>query len=602
MLKFPYGLSDFYRIITKNYFYIDRTHHIQLIEDFGEQLLFLRPRRFGKSLLLSMLENYYDVAKAAEFEKLFGHLAIGQNPTPMHNQYFVMKWNFSLVKAQGAISVIEKALYDHINNAIFRFMTRYDNWLQHKIQIDPLDAISSFESLLTVVEQSGFPLYLLIDEYDNFANELIIGHHKENPSRYETLLFGEGIVKTLFKTVKSAAEGDGLERVFITGVAPVVLSDLSSGYYVAEKIYFELEFNDLCGFTALEIQQTLEILVAECALPTAKISEALTLMQTFYDGYCFNPFSTQFIYNPTLALYFFKIFQRHCQYPRQMLDDNLAMDSEKLSYIASLPGGESIIIQALQKKPPLTLPQLANRFGVKDMLKAIKDERFMISLLYYFGILTLNGQDQWGAQVFQIPNVVIRQLYLEKLKERFLPEFTHQSQSQQLAKQFYQTGDLQPLCDFMEQHYFKVFDNRDYRQTNELTIKTAFLTLLFENVFYLLDSETELEKRYADLTLILRPEHRHLPLLNFCIEFKYVSVTDAGLTGVKARQKTVAQIQALTSVQQKFAESKRQLIDYQKRFKQKYGQSIQLQLLSVVALGLERVVWEKVDNQARRLD
>ena len=131
MLKFPYGISRFDRIITENYFYVDRTNHIREIEDYGNQLLFLRPRRFGKSLLLSMLENYYDVAKADEFERLFGHLAIGKNPTPKHNQYMVMKWDFSLVKAQGDITVIEQALYECVNHAIAEFATYYKNRLQY---------------------------------------------------------------------------------------------------------------------------------------------------------------------------------------------------------------------------------------------------------------------------------------------------------------------------------------------------------------------------------------------------------------------------------------------------------------------------------------
>ena len=149
MIKFPYGICDFQQIITQNYFYVDRTARIRLIEETGQQLLFLRPRRFGKSLLLSMLENYYDVARAGEFETLFGHLAIGQNPTPLHNQYFVMKWDFSVVDPQGDIREIKQALYNHINGAIEGFIAYYQDSLTHKVEIDPVDAIHSFQSLLT---------------------------------------------------------------------------------------------------------------------------------------------------------------------------------------------------------------------------------------------------------------------------------------------------------------------------------------------------------------------------------------------------------------------------------------------------------------------
>ncbi|OAD20226.1 hypothetical protein THIOM_004089 [Candidatus Thiomargarita nelsonii] len=210
MLKFSYGISNFHRIITANFFFVDRTKHIQLIEDAGDQLLFLRPRRFGKSLLLSMLENYYDVAKADEFERLFGNLAIGQNPTPLHNQYLIMKWDFSVINAQGEIADLKHALHDHLNDSIQDFAVRYQNLLQYQIKINPQNAVSSFESALTAIKQTPYRLYLLIDEYDNFANEVMMGRGKISPSRYKALLSAEGSLKTFFRAVKSASSGRGL--------------------------------------------------------------------------------------------------------------------------------------------------------------------------------------------------------------------------------------------------------------------------------------------------------------------------------------------------------------------------------------------------------
>jgi len=594
MLKFPYGLCDFYRLQTENYFYVDRTAHIREIEDFGNQLIFLRPRRFGKSLLLSMLENYYDVAKAAEFERLFGHLAIGKNPTPKHNQYMVMTWDFSKVEARGDVEKIRQTLIEHVNNCIKAFSRRYQSYLPYPIEINRDNAISSFESLLMSVNATDNRLYLLIDEYDNFANELMIGHQKESPSRYKALLSGEGAVKALFKAVKSAAGGQGLERVFVTGVSPVVLSDMSSGYNVADSIYLEPEFNELCGFQESEIIGALERIVKECDLPIDKVREALVLMRTFYNGYCFSALSSKLVYNPTLAWYFLRVFQRRCQFPSQLLDDNLAMDRGKLTYISDLLIGEQLIVQALNGEPPLTLPQLANRFGVEDMLTKKKDETFIISVLYFFGILTLAGVDDIGELVFKIPNLVIRKLYVDQLKELLLPELTDQNQSRQLAKQFYRTGELQPICDFMEQRYFNAFDNRDYTQTNELTIKTAFLTVLFDDLFYIMDSETELERRYADLTMIVRPERRQSPLKNFFLEFKYVRLGKAGLTSEKARSMSLKEIKALPEVKQKLTEGKAQLLDYEKRLKSKYSDNLQIQTITVVALGFERLVWDRL--------
>jgi len=281
-VKFPYGICDFYQIITENYFYIDRTDHIRLIENTGKQLLFLRPRRFGKSLLLSMLENYYDVARAGQFETLFGSLAIGQNPTPLRNQYFVMKWDFSTVDPQGDIHQLKQTLYDHINIAIQNFERYYQDFLRDEVNLNPTNAIASFQSLMGVVRQTPYRLYLLIDEYDNFANEALMSQ-QAGERRYQDLLYGEGTLKTLFKAVKAAAAGAGLDRVFITGVSPIVLSDMTSGYNVAESVYLKPQFYDLCGFSEAEIEQTLKKIVQACQMPEERVAEAMLMMRSFYN-------------------------------------------------------------------------------------------------------------------------------------------------------------------------------------------------------------------------------------------------------------------------------------------------------------------------------
>lgn len=593
MLKFPYGISDFYFLKTENYFYMDRTSHIALIEKAGLQLLFLRPRRFGKSLLLSMLENYYDMAKANEFENLFGDLAIGKNPTPKHNQYLVMTWDFSNVNPEGSAHEIRQALHRYLNKCIQEFALYYQPWLSVKIEIEPVDAQASFQSLLTAVRLSSHRLYLLIDEYDNFANEVLMGRGEISSSRYKALLSAEGALKAIFKAVKSGSGGRGLERVFITGVSPVLMSDITSAYNVAENIYFKPAFNDLCGFNEFEIQKILSQIVKQCGFSDEKLTEALNLMQTFYNGYCFSDMNNQTIYNPTLVLYFWKFFQEYCRFPRQMLDDNLAIDRSKLTYLSGLSKGIPIIFQGLNETPPLSLKQLANRFGVDDMLNSTKDTTFIISLLYYLGILTLNGETEFGEWRFKIPNLVVRKLYVERLFETFLPIETERSFASQLAKQFYQDGNLQPICDFLEQR-FKIFDNRDYGSADELTIKTAFLMILFDDVFYIMDSEMPLQRRYADLTMIIRPEQRQYALLDFILEFKYLKLSKVELTGEEARKISLEEIKAKEPVKQQLAEAKKQLQDYQTRLKSKYGESLRLQLISVVAVGFERLIWQKV--------
>ncbi len=594
-MKFPYGISNFYKIITDDYFYIDRTDRIALLEQAGEQLLFLRPRRFGKSMLLSMLENYYDVAKADEFERLFGHLAIGQKPTSSHNQYFVLAWDFSVVSPQGEAKDIEQSLHRYLNARIQNFAVNYRHLLPTDIQIEPTDALVSFQSVLTAVQQTPYRLYLLIDEYDNFANEVMMASHQAvSKERYEALLYGEGVLKTVFKAIKAAGVGRGLDRVFIAGVSPIVLSDVTSGYNIAKNIYLNPKFSDLCGFWESEVQETLYKIAAACDLPAGQADEALIMMRIFYNGYRFTYNQEELVYNPTLVLYFVDYFQETCQYPRQMLDDNLAMDQSKISYISQLPGGEQLILATLNEKQPLTIEQLATRFGVKEMFYRTGSDTFKISLLYYLGVLTLGEQTPFGELVLKIPNLVGRRLYIERLQEILLPDARDQDEGRRAARSLYQTGNMQPLCDFIEQRYFKVFDNRDYRWTNELTIKTAFLSLLFNDIFYIMDSETALKRGYADLTMIIRPGMRQYKLLDILIEFKYVSLTKAGLSGKEVRELSFEELPALAPVQFELAESKRKLEGYRDTLASTYGDLLRLHSYSVVSVGFERLVWVEI--------
>jgi len=596
MLKFPYGISNFYRIQTNHYFYVDRSHHIRLLEEAGDQLLFLRPRRFGKSLLLSMLENYYDVAKAEEFDKLFGNLAIGQNPTEKHNQYFVMKWDFSMVRMSGNLTEIDQALHDYINGCIEQFQIYYQNRLNYQLTVDKNNAIRSFQSVLAAVSQTPYQLYLLIDEYDNFANEVLMGRGETDPKYYNALLSAESSLKSFFRTVKSACSGQGLERVFITGATPVLMSDMTTAYNVAENIYLQPAFNELCGFRESELASVVNQIVEECQLPPEKGQMALNLMQTFYNAYCFSERASEGVYNPTLALYFLKHFQQDCQFPRQMLDSNLKLDLNKLSYLSRLPNGRAIIQQALEGSPPLAISFVADRFGIDDMLKETQSNQFIITLLYYLGVLTLDGETELKKLRFKIPNLVVRKLYVEHLLGNLLPKEVEREKASLLAEDFYQTGDLQPICDLMTQRYFKVFDNRDYKTADELTIKTAFLTVLFDDAWYIMDSETALERRYADLTMILRPDYRHLPLRDFIIEFKYLKFSDVKKNGAELKELSLSELEGLEAVKEKLAESEKQLLDYQMRLESKYSDGLKLQLISVVAVGFERVVWKIVSK------
>lgn len=581
-MKFGYGLSDFRALMLEGYYYQDRTLHIPLLENAGKQLIFIRPRRFGKSLLLSMLGYYYDVNYTQEFETLFGSLAIGKESTTSHNQYLIMKWDFSLIKSSGDVDDIEQAIHQHINDRITSFAHIYKKFLENEVVIHPNNAISSLESLFLTLHNCRYKTYLLIDEYDNFANEVLTTRNTE----YKALLHGEGLLKTVFKAVKAAASGQGLDRVFITGVSPVVLSDMTSGYNVATSIYLEPKFNELCGFTETE----LTLILHDLSLDTEQQHHALNLMRTFYNGYRFSTKSETSVYNPTLTLYFLKQLQENGSYPEFMLDENLSMDRNKLVYISKLPHGEEVLIKALSGGDSVVIPQLARRFGVEDMLTAVKDETFMVSLMYYFGILTFSGHGEYGEKILKIPNLVAKSLYVERLQEMLLPEYEDKSDIRKVAKTFCMTGNLQPLCDFLENRYFPILSNRDYRWSNELIVKIAFMTLLFNDNIYMMLSEAEADRGYVDLSLIVRPDMRRFQALDLVLEFKYIGLKELGITGAELKELSREDLSELPLVKLKLDEATSQAQNYKQSLSERYQLS-GIRAFSVVALGFERVVW-----------
>jgi hypothetical protein len=595
MMKFPYGLSDFYKVITQGYFYVDRTSYIRLIEETGDQLLLLRPRRFGKSMLLSMLENYYDVNKADEFDRLFGKLEIGKNPTPLHNQYLVMRWDFSAVRTYGSVEDVARALNDYINIRIDNFVSRYEHLLSRKVTIYPDNAAISFESALTAIQRTPYKLYLLIDEYDNFANEVLMAGGNVGRQRYQELVEGEGVFRSIFKTIKSATGGLGLDRFFIVGVSPVVLSDVSSGFNISVNIYLWPNFNEICGFTEPEIENALLAVGQQCGMTAEKMQEALTLLRAFYNGYSFSYNLPPTVYNSTLVLYFLRYLQTFCTYPTEIFDSNLAMAQTKITYISQLPNGEQMLLAALQEDPLLALQEVEEHFGVERMLAAEHGTGFMASLLYYFGVLTLTAvRTSDGKSILRIPNQVARKLYAERICELLLPDVATRKEGSTAADILCHQGDPQPLCDFIEQRYFRVLDNRDYRWANELTVKTAFLTLLFDNSRYMMDSEPALQRNYGDLLMLIRPEMRKYQLFDILFEFEYVTLTEAGVDGESARTLPSVDVSALPAVKKKVDEARRQLQNYKQLLHANHGAQLKLRCYAVVALGFDRLVWEEV--------
>lgn len=596
MLKFPYGISDFQEIITQGYFYVDRTALIQQLESVGKQILFLRPRRFGKTLLLSLLENYYDINRTEQFESLFGGLAIGKTPTTLHNHYLILRLDFSTVEGKGDYQQIRRSLFDHINTQITNFLRNYQSLLQYQVNIDSDNALASLADLASAVSQTPYRIYLLIDEYDNFANEVLMASSGSGRGRYEELVKGEGLYKTVFKVVKSLSSGMGIDRVFITGVSPIVMADISSGYNVAENIYLMPEFNALCGFTEAEVGATLEQVATACNLSAAQQQETLALMRTFYNGYCFERDLTERLYNPTLVLYFLKSLQQYCKYPDELLDNNLAMDRTRILYVSQLQGAEDLVELALNEGSELTVASLAHRFGVTEMIEDEKSSEFLLALLYYLGVLTLDGRTEQGELRLRIPNLVIRRLYAERLRDQLLPTGKAQDAGKRAAKALYQQGELQPLCTLVEEKILRTLDNRDYLHANELTIKTAFLSLLFEDHFYIVDSEKALERGYADLSMIIRPDMRHFKLFDILLEFKFVKLGELTIHKDEVKAKNEAELRQLGQVQDKLAEARTQLQRYRVALANAYGPSLRLRTFAIVSLGFDRLIWEEISQ------
>lgn len=592
MIRFPYGISNFPAIRTEGYLYLDRTQHIPLLEEAGKQLVFLRPRRFGKSLLLSTLVNYYDIKTADQFDTLFGGLEVGRNPTLEHNRYLILRWDFSKVSAQGSIDDIKNSLFEVLNQEFKGFIETYRPYLTSAIDIRD-DALATFMSLLNGVRLSGQQLYLLIDEYDNFANEVLV-RDPHNSKRYQDLLEGEGILKSLFKIIKASSAEGKISRVFITGVSPLVLADMTSGYNVATDISLIPRFNALCGITQAELGGLVTGVLLHCGQDENQRDGLLQTLKQFYNGYRFcDQLDKPLLYNPILCFYFMRHYQDECKAPRQMLDGNLMMDAARIRYLASQPSGTGVVERILDEESTITLDVLENRFGVEKLTDLQQDESYLLSLLYYFGVLTIVDTDILGKLTLGIPNLVTRALYVDELRQRILPAPKDRIAVANMAEKFYQSADLQPLADYLEQKYFAAFNNRDYAWSNELTIKTAFLTLLFNDIYYVVDSETALQRRYADLVLVIRPSMRQYPTLkDLVLEFKYLSLSDLKLTGEQVREQSRESLAQLPAVQAALNAALQQLQHYRAVLAEKYQEPQRLHCIAVVSLGFDRVVWQ----------
>lgn len=593
MLKLPYGLADFATLIRDGFTYVDRTGHLRAVEELGRSLLFVRPRRFGKSLWLRTLAAYYDLRTIDDHDELFGSLAVGRDPTPNAHRYFVLTWDFSEVSPRGTARDVARALNDYVNTSLEIFL---DEYRDHLSEVPTrADAKNTFRAVLGAVRRSGHPLYLLIDEYDNFANEVMV--HDEGA--YSGLVHGEGPFRELMKTVKAATQGQGIERLFVTGVSPVVMSDVSSGMNILTDVYQRPELGTLCGFRDAEITGLLDSIRAECERDGKNlgwsVDEARVTIRGWYNGYRFSPLSEEKVYNPTMALYFLDHLQRYGQSPRQLLDSNLAADEDKLRFVGDIVAGQQTLLDLLQDDRPIEIPQLAGRFTLSEMRqRASADQTFLASFLTFFGMLTIDGETPSFKLRLAPPNLVVRKLYVDQVLRFLLPLGSDRTAAWPPAEAVTERGDVAPLVAFIEEKIFPAMSNRDYRWAGEHAVKTAFMALLFNDVAYLVLSEPEVGKGYADLCLLRRFDRRSARLYDLVFEFKLVKLAELGKTGVELRGMSHDELADVAAVRQRLDEAEAQLRRYRDALEERYG-PLRLRLFAVVALGFERLVARELE-------
>ena len=531
-LKIPYGLSNFKDVATQHYTYIDKTNYIAELEQVGKHFVFLRPRRFGKSLFLSSLWYYYDIAYKDEFDSIFGHLSIGKNPTPLKSSYQVLFLEFSGISTES-----EAAIYR-------AFTTKIDLALRYNLKhygypetdIANIIAASSphekMEAFFNIVR--GQKILLLIDEYDHFANSVLA----DNLQLFKGIVGKGGFVRSFYETLKTATMTGAIDRLFITGVTPMMLDSLTSGFNIGKNISQYEAFNSMVGFTKAEVETLFQPLLEQQGIDEATL---MADIKRWYNGYRFHSEATETIYNANMVLYFLDNFDyKRCAYPKYMLDENIASDYGKILAMFNIGSrNENFAVLDELLNQGEVIAQQRRKF---DFDKGFDRDDF-ISLLAYMGFVSLNGETLSG-EVFVIPNHVIRVLYfqyfkveLERINQIHVPDRPIIKAVEVLALR----NDIQPLVQETAK-VLQLLSNRDAMGMDEKHIKTLLLALLFQSPAYFIQSERELNRHYPDILLLERSPYK----VNYqhLIELKYVKKSGKAAAWEAKRAEGIAQVTA----------------------------------------------------------
>ncbi len=516
--KIPYGESDFKKIQNDNYYYIDKTEYIELVEESPSFLFLIRPRRFGKSLFLSILESYYDIYYKDEFETIFKNTYIGAKPTEERNKYLIMKFNFAEV--DPVIEKVKNSFELHCENVYFKFFNKYESFFtknQIKRVTNQSGGIAKLSVLFRIVELNKLKIYLIIDEYDNFTNSILAN----STQNYEDITHERtGFFKHFFNVIKAGttATDAPISKIFITGVSPITLDDVTSGG-IGHNITTDLMFNEIIGFTETEVRKML-LYYQKAGKITEDINIILEFMKKWYNNYKFSRNAKHSLFNSTMVLNFIVRFMNENDFPIQLLDDNTKIDYTKLRHLLildkKLNGNFSVLKEIVENNTIIS--KINNSFSIKDMSK--RDN--FVSLLYYFGLITIIGYKR-DKYVLRIPNEAIKDFFTNYIKDGFeeakifkLDIYKYNDLMSDMAYD----GKWKDVFLFLSAAVKEQSRIRDYIK-GESMIKGFLLAYLNITNNYIITSEKELNKGVADLWLEpIVTTHAHANY-SYLIELKY---------------------------------------------------------------------------------
>ena len=507
-LKMPYGISNYEKIINDGYYYVDKTMYIEKLENLPEtNIMFLRPRKFGKTLFTSVLENYYDKNKKDSFEKLYGNTYIGKNPTKLKNSYCILRFNFSGINTENEETTM-KGFKEKVTISIDGFTKKYGI----EFYINPDQTVEGItRSLIEAfkIQKPQEKIYIIIDEYDHFANELL----GFNPEQFRNLVSKNGKVRKWYEILKEGTE-TVVDRIFITGVAPITLDSLTSGFNIGTDITQDEEFNEMIGFTEEELKEILK----NQEISLKEQEKIIPIMKENYDGYKFCLKAKNQIYNSNMCLYFLSRYIRLGEIPDKLIDTNIASDYSKIGKMLDLCKGENrleILRKTVQGEP------IVNTI-IEKFNPAIEfTENDMISMLYYLGYLTISGE-LVGIPELTIPNKVMKEIYADYFMQMMDKEAEFRidnNANQEILIQLAKEGRIDKIVEILK-IYLNNLSNRDLIKFDEKYIKLIFYCIAMNIKAYSTKSEMEVNRNYPDILLVPRDSSKGYKAV--MVEFKYI--------------------------------------------------------------------------------